>query len=111
MRVIAIALLASAAGCLTTDAPTGFVARRHACSALEGQTLVSASGRVVVAAGDEDFSTYEWTRTDGSVTNGLAQCEAVEATTLIYADAAELATGRFDANQLVWFGEAVARSN
>ncbi|HEY4058576.1 MAG TPA: hypothetical protein VGM39_18310 [Kofleriaceae bacterium] len=112
MRGFATALLALSlgAGCLTTDAPSDFVARRHACTALEGQTLVSPSGRVVVTAGDADFSTYEWTRTDGSVTNGLIQCEAAEATTLIYADVAELATGRFTDRGTIWFGESVSVS-
>jgi hypothetical protein len=120
-RALTVALLASiglGAGCLTTDAPSEFVARRHACTALENQTFTSANvGILALAAGDEDFSTYEWTHGDGSVTNGLLQCETRDATTLIYADAAELATGRVtsaaptDAAQMIWFGEVASPAN
>ncbi|CAN5799978.1 hypothetical protein BH11MYX2_BH11MYX2_37900 [soil metagenome] len=115
MRVIAIALLGLplAAGCLTTDAPSGFVARRHACTSLEGQTFVSSNiGSLALSIGDQDFSTYEWTRPDATVTNGLIQCETVDATTLIYADVAELASGRFDDRsfaQMIWFGDVAVR--
>jgi len=101
----------SFAGCLASELPPDqYVARRHACTQLEGQTFVSPiAGRVTVSSDDAAYSSYEWTHTDDAVTAGLVQCEDTAATTLLFVDVANAASGRtemaaFGPLSLTWFG-------
>jgi len=88
----------SLAGCLASEMPPDqYVARRHACTQLEGQSFSSAiGGRIAVLADDVAYSTYEWTHGDDSITTGLVQCETAGGSTLIYVDVARDVSGRAD---------------
>lgn len=99
------------AGCLASELPPDqYVARRHACTQLEGQTFTSTlGGRVAISVDDIAYSSYEWTHADNSVTSGLVQCQDTAATTLLFVDVAKAASGRAELTTLgqlalIWYG-------
>ena len=111
MRGLSLVFVGSLAGCLASELPPDqYVARRHACTSLEGQTFASASGgRVAITSDDVAYSAYEWTHADEAVSAGLVQCEDTAATTLLFVDVATAVSGRTDASllghaSLTWYG-------
>ncbi|MFN0250180.1 MAG: hypothetical protein ACKV2T_25070 [Kofleriaceae bacterium] len=86
--------LLGGAGCIAAEPGRGKdteTSPRKACTELEGLTFVGGPGNgesVTFATDDAEYSTYTETAPDGTQSIGLAQCDSVGLTNLIFIDGA-----------------------